>query len=567
MKEKLIEEKKCKQCNLIFEITNKDLGFYDKISPKFNWKKIQIPTPNLCPDCRNQRRLSFLNYSKLYKNVCDSCNKEIVSRFSKFSWIKNYCNDCWSSEDWNQLKQAVEIDFDKSFFEQIEYLIKNTYYQNLIGSSSNVKNNSVYTNHTSEINNSYFVFEANKIDESYYSSTLKNSSFVVDSMFVWNSQYLYENIDCYNMYNTFFCKNSYLSKFSYFLDNCNNCSYCIWCTNLVNKEYYLFNKPISQEIYNEFKQKLSDYKFLNEFRKKFEEFSKKQIKKSNNLIGSENCSWNNIINSNNCNNCFDVLECQDSKYCASINYSSDLYDISSYGEESNLMLDSVSVWRYSNNILFSSIVWKWENLIYCIDVKKSKNCFLCVNLENKQYCILNKQYSKQEYEELVPKIIEKMKQDWEWWEFFPSHISPFWYNETLVNEYYQLNKKEAIKKWFRWSDYEVPFPKVEKIIPANKLPDNIINIPDDILNWAIECEVTKKPFKIIKEELEFYRKHALPIPRRHPDQRHLDRIALRNKRKLFDRKCDKCKIDIKTTYDPNREEMVYCEDCYEKEIY
>lgn len=26
---------------------------------------------------------------------------------------------------------------------------------------------------------------------------------------------------------------------------------------------------------------------------------------------------------------------------------------------------------------------------------------------------------------------------------------------------------------------------------------SITDIPDDILNWAIECEVTKKPFRII----------------------------------------------------------------------
>jgi hypothetical protein len=80
---------------------------------------------------------------------------------------------------------------------------------------------------------------------------------------------------------------------------------------------------------------------------------------------------------------------------------------------------------------------------------------------------------------------------------------------------------------FKWSTYEAPFPKLEKIIPASKLPSNITEIPDDILNWAIECEVTKKPFRIIKEELDFYRKHNLPIPRKHPDQRHLERMILR----------------------------------------
>ena len=107
---------------------------------------------------------------------------------------------------------------------------------------------------------------------------------------------------------------------------------------------------------------------------------------------------------------------------------------------------------------------------------------------------------------------------------------------------------------------------MEKIIPASKLPEDISKIPDDILNWAIECEVTGKPFRIIPQELEFYRKHHLPIPRRHPDQRHLDRMKMRNPRKLFERKCDKCGEDMITTYSPERPERVYCEACYEREV-
>ncbi|MDQ7023342.1 MAG: hypothetical protein Q9M97_07585 [Candidatus Gracilibacteria bacterium] len=63
------------------------------------------------------------------------------------------------------------------------------------------------------------------------------------------------------------------------------------------------------------------------------------------------------------------------------------------------------------------------------------------------------------------------------------------------------------------------------------------------------------------------RKNNLPIPKKHPDQRHLERIALRNPRKLFDRKCDKCSIEMRSTYPPERDKIVYCEKCYEKEIY
>jgi hypothetical protein len=56
------------------------------------------------------------------------------------------------------------------------------------------------------------------------------------------------------------------------------------------------------------------------------------------------------------------------------------------------------------------------------------------------------------------------------------------------------------------------------------LPEDTAKIPDDILNWAIDCEDTGKPFRIVRQELEFYRKHSLPIPRKHPDQRYREKL-------------------------------------------
>jgi hypothetical protein len=122
-------------------------------------------------------------------------------------------------------------------------------------------------------------------------------------------------------------------------------------------------------------------------------------------------------------------------------------------------------------------------------------------------------------------------------EYFP--INPPVINEIPLNKGGNLNGVE-VGGLFNWSTYETPFPKVDKIIPASKLPDNINEIPDDILNRAVECDITKKPFRIIKQELDFYRKYNLPIPHLHPDQRYLERMKLRNPRKLFDRKCNKC---------------------------
>ena len=84
------------------------------------------------------------------------------------------------------------------------------------------------------------------------------------------------------------------------------------------------------------------------------------------------------------------------------------------------------------------------NILYSFHCRNSSNLFACVSLRNKEYCILNKQYTKAEYETLVPKIIEHMKKTGEWGEFFPASISPFGYNETVAQEYFPLTREEAL---------------------------------------------------------------------------------------------------------------------------
>jgi hypothetical protein len=87
------------------------------------------------------------------------------------------------------------------------------------------------------------------------------------------------------------------------------------------------------------------------------------------------------------------------------------------------------------------------------------------------------------------------------------------------------------------------------------------------LSKAIICEVFGRPFRIVKPELEFYRKHWLPLPRKHPDIRHQERLAKRPWRILHLKNCDKCWIEMLSVYDKNTEYKVYCEKCYQQEVY
>jgi hypothetical protein len=155
------------------------------------------------------------------------------------------------------------------------------------------------------------------------------------------------------------------------------------------------------------------------------------------------------------------------------------------------------------------------------------NLFGCWGLRNKSYCIFNKQYTKEEYEKEVAKIIAHMQSTGERWEFFDPSLSPFGYNETVAMEYYPEEKWTIAAKWYNRSDYEAPKPQSDKVIQWKDLPSTIAEVRDEIVQSAIACEVTWKLYRILPQELAFYRKHGIPLPRKHPDQRHLERLALR----------------------------------------
>ena len=561
--EKIIEVKHCRQCNTQFEITDIDLEFYNKISPVFSWIKFFIPSPTLCPDCRQQARLIFRNERFLYKRTCDATGKNMISIYSPDKPYKVFSQEEWWSDKWNPLDYGKNFDFNRPFFEQFNELYKDVPMVSLITDFRNDENSS-YTNFAWSNKNCYLIFDSDfNRDCTNITSSTKNEN-CIDCHSTHDSQICYQTVWAENCFSCFYCTNISDCSECYECESCIWCKNCFWSVNLRNKQYYIFNKGYSKEDY----QKEVSRILLNrkmDFNKSLDCAKKFMISKN-----SENVAWNYIYDSKNIQSSYELYNSEDCKYCFSlhdIKYSQDLTGF--WIGWLNKIYFSHIVWIWWSDILFSNIVVNnCKNIFYSNNIyNNSSDLFWCVGLISKQYCILNKQYTKEESQELVPKIISHMKKTWEWWEFFPAYISPFWYNETVAYEYYPLKREDALSSNFNWSDYENPKPEVTKTIPSSKLPNNIQDIPDDILNWAIECEITNKPFRIIKSELDFYKKYNLPIPRKHPDVRHLDRMKLRNPRKLYDRLCDKCSKEIKTTYSPERSEIVYCEECYEKEVY
>ncbi|MEK6615123.1 MAG: hypothetical protein AABZ32_03275, partial [Bacteroidota bacterium] len=152
------------------------------------------------------------------------------------------------------------------------------------------------------------------------------------------------------------------------------------------------------------------------------EESLKYPKRENHNLQSENCSGDYISNSKNCRDCYIIQPgCEDCTHVFNAFPGlKDSYDCTFSGENSSLLYECMGTGV--NNYMTSWAVLSLNNIHavqYAMGVMNSNHCFGCSNLKNESYCILNKKYSKSEYEEILPRIIQHMKSTGEWGEFFP----------------------------------------------------------------------------------------------------------------------------------------------------
>lgn len=559
-------QKTCRECSADFQITAEDLAFLDKIAPVIAGRKFEVSQPTRCPDCRQQRRHAWRNERKLYHRNCDATGEPLISMYGQNNPHVIYKIDVWQGDSWDELSYGRDFDFSRPFFEQFKALQLAV---PRLALSAMHNENAPYVNHSGYNKNCHLIFAAEYNEDCMYGTQVIKSKNCVDTLNCYESESCYEVFDCEKCYGLFFSKNCSNCSDSWFLEDCKGCSNCLCCMNLRNKNNCFFNEQLTPE---EFTARKKDFlarvnsEGVEKIRDEFREFTHKFPHRAATIVNCEHVEGDYLQNSKNLKHCFDLSYAEDCAYVYTGFTIKDLRDIC-HTTEAEMGYEGLSFGFGAYGCLFTHGSWSSRNSLYCDIVQNCADCFGCVCVKQKKHCILNKKYSKEEYEALVPKIIEHMKKDGEWGEFFPMHCSPFAYNETLAQEYYPLSKKDVEKKKWLWREEKDEIPQVSKKIEASAVPRDIKDVPDDILNWAIDCSITKRPYKIIKQELDFYRKMLLPVPRIHPEERHRRRMSERNPRKLWNRTCDNCSREIQTTFAPDRPEKIYCEECYLKEVY
>lgn len=587
------EVKMCQNCKVQFTIEPEDFDFY---------KKIDVSSPTFCPECRMQRRFGWRNERSFFRNKCAKTGKDIIATFSLESGMTVYDRDEWWKDDWDPISYGREYDFNKPFFTQFKELLKSVPVPSVFNARTV---DCFYTQHTGDFKNGYLVMASWGGEDISYAARVQRSKDSMDVFVLMNGEMCYECVGVSKSYRLFFSCNCDGCDNSYFLYDCKGCSNCVGCVNLRNKSYYIFNIPYSREGYlAKIKElNLSSRDGLSKVKKEFEELKLHSIQKFANISNSVDVTGDNISNCSSSRVMFDTSNgVKDCKYIQNGLEMNDGYDGYGVGAGSELLYESFDTGVQGFRQCFCGIVYGGIDVYYSYNCHNCKNCFGCTGLQKKEYCILNKQYSKEQYEALLPKIkihmdempyIDRKERIYKYGEFFPVELSPFGYNKTVAQEYFPFTKEEIEREGYIYEGEQERNYTVTKT--WSDLPDTISQVGDDIMNDVIRCKHNgncvhqcSTAFKITSAELQFYRRFDLPLPELCPNCRHYERLMQRNPMKLWHRQCQcageksengvyqntvthqhgvgKCSNEFETSYAPDRKEVVYCEQCYQAEV-
>jgi CxxC-x17-CxxC domain-containing protein len=564
-----METRNCQNCKNDFVIEPDDFSFYEKI---------KVPLPTWCPECRMTRRLAFGNAWGVHFRNCDKCGKKTLTMYRPDNKVKVFCDPCWWADDWDGTEYAMDYDPNRNFLEQWRELRDRTPHFAKDALYITLKN-CEYTNAIAFSKDCYMSFWADYCEFVYYSAFLTKIKDSIDIFRAFNSNLCYESVGIGNCNRTYFSNECDSCVDVWFSRNCYNCLNCFGCVNQRGKTYMIFNEQYSREDYLK---KLEELKINT--RTGIEKSYEKAIALWNSLPYREytgnsrnlNVSGDYLYESKNAKHCYMCSGVEDSKYTqfVSVPKATNCYDYYGWGNSADLIYECATSGEGVSSLKFSfGMFANGLDSEYCGWCIGTKNNFGCVNLKRKQYAILNKIYSKEEYEVLKEKIIKDMKENpykdskgrvYPYGEFFPPEFSLFPYNDSNANKFIEKDKEQALREGYNWQD------KVEnsyqKTIKGNNLPETIDETTNDILNEIIECADCERGYRITEGELSLYRRLDIPVPSKCPKCREARRFSLINKPRFYESECNKCGKKIKTMYDPSQGKIVYCESCYQQEM-
>lgn len=448
-------------------------------------------------------------------------NSGLISRYPETGRVKNIVSPKQYLEMRDNLP-SIDYDADKTFFENLKNLFEVVPFASLVHFHQN--ENVDYSDCIFAAKNVYLsiVIWVNSENVFYSAFSYIHVSNVFHSLLVSkNSHNIYSSVFVGNSFKIFYSKFIQNSSDIWFSTNLIWCRECIFCDNLENVSYCIANKKLEKHEYEIQKNKIlartNDFEmFYSKLPVKATNYNSKNIS-GNAVYFSENMEngfynqyikdWRNVVFGNGDMWCHDFYDCFD----VWIN-SDNFYGVCSAGETG------------TNHLYMSYEIWVSSHIFYSYHLENCSYCIGCVGLRNKHFCILNKQYSREEWFEIADKIFASMESEGTLWKFFPPHMNPFYFNDTMaIMLDPSFSKQEVTQQWYLWRDevLKVDVPSSANIVPISQLfqyekIDNQwkVYIDEGILKVVIQ-DIEWNYYRIIPEERDFLNAHHLPIPRMH----------------------------------------------------
>ena len=545
------ETKICADCKEEFIIDSGDLVLYEKVG---------LQVPEQCFFCRMKQYFAFWVFGKFRKGVSDLSGENLITVLPNNPRYPVYKSNEWWSDAWDPMAYGQDYDPSRPFFEQLKELQEKVPRPHQTGENNT---NCDWCDDAWDSKNCYLSRSFAKCENLNYGYRVIEGKDSFDIVYGFNLQNSYDCLACHNSFNLNFSENCKDCIDSFFLFDCRNCQDCFMCWNLRNKQYCIRNEQYTKENYeNELRKiKFDSYKNLSIVKSELENILKEKAVHRENFNLKTSSSVGNYLT--NCDKCVNVFTWENSQNCRN----------SVRGLNTKDCIDQLGTWNNElsgdNSGVYGGYGIKhssWSNGRYSeyLDIcDEVEYCFGCVGLKKKKYCILNKQYSKEEYENLKNQIISGMGK--EYGKFMPFSMGFCDYNLSTAQVYFpKTTKEEILKHGGYWSEEDL---SSKDGVPSLQLPDSISETDPNISSQALICPESHYRFNISTAEYDFHKRKNFALPRFHFDQRMLNKSRKLAIIKAYPYKCFYCQKDTMAYYPPEwGYKKIACEECYKQNI-
>lgn len=545
--------KVCTDCKKEFNIDSGDLDLYDKVGLKI---------PDQCFECRVRHHFAFCLFGKFRKGVSDLTGESLITVLPENPRYPIYKSHEWWGDAWDPMSFGRDYDPARPFFDQLKELQEKIPRSHQTGENNT---NCDWCDDVWESKNCYLCRSLLKCENVSYVYRVIGTKDSFDIFYSFNLQNSYECLFCHNSFNLNFSENSRDCIDSYFLFDCRNCQNCFMSWNLRNKQYCIKNKQYTKEEYEKELKKIhfDSYNDIQAMKEEFEDMLKKEVVHRENFnIRTTGSSGNYLTDCDKCVNCHSWEKSQNCRNHIR-------------GTNTKDSIDQTFTWNTevsgNNSGVFGGFGIKYsswsdarysEYLDQCVECEY---CFGCVGLRKKKYCILNKQYTKEKYEELKGQIIEDMEKRGEYGKFLPYSMGLCDYNFSTGMIYFPETTKEEITNLCGyWSEEDF---SSKDGISSLELPDSIMDTSPEISSQALICPESNYRFNISEAEYAFHKRKGFALPRVHFDKRIMDRIKKMSVIRSYPSECFYCQKHIDAYYPPGwGYQKIACEECYKQNI-